>query len=142
MPTAIMIMPMPTMMRKAKKGMMGFGRVIRRERFQAADLGVPIVRENEAAELRDRDLETVALGLRVGQREEDQRRPLLRLPMRLDRGDLGGLMLARVEAVHVADHELERREPDKDAQAHAEHDAAVRNAALAQRCTRRRCRRR
>ena len=37
--------------------------------------------------------------------------------MRFERGDLGGLVLERVQTMQIADHELERREPDEQAQA-------------------------
>ena len=68
-----MISPMPTMMRKEKKGMMGFGPVLGREGLQALDLAVPLMGEDQAAELGDGELEMVGLGLGVGQREQDQR---------------------------------------------------------------------
>ena len=45
--------------------------------------------------------------------------------MPFHRGQLGRLVVAHVEAVHVAEDELERRQPDDDADGHADHDAAV-----------------
>ena len=68
-----MIMPMPTMMRKAKNGMIGFGPVLGREGFQALDLAVPFMGEDQAAERRNRKLVMVGLGLGIGEREQDQR---------------------------------------------------------------------
>ena len=46
-------------------------------------------------------------------------------PNALQRRDLGRLMFAHVQAVQVADDELERRQPDEQAQGHADHDAAM-----------------
>ena len=67
-----------------------------------------------------------------GTRKQDQRRAFLRLPMGFKRGDLGRLMLARVQPMQIADDELERREPHEQAQAHAEHDPPMRHAPSAQ----------
>ncbi len=106
--------------------------LVRREGFQPAHLAVPFMRQDQAAERRDGELETVLLLFGIGPAEQDERRAFLRLPMRLDGRDLGRLMLARIEPVQVTDHELERREPDENAERHADHDAAMRHAPLPQ----------
>ncbi len=46
---------------------------------------------------------------------------LAAVPVRFHGGDLDRLMLRRVEAVRVADHELQRRKQRDHADAHAQH---------------------
>ena len=49
----------------------------------------------------------------VGDGEQGQRHALRGVPPRLDRRELGGLMLERVEPVHVAEQDLERHEREQ-----------------------------
>ena len=101
------------MMRKAKNGMIGFGRSSGGKDFS------PLISPSHSwvrirlPSLRHGDLEMVGLCLGIRDGEQDERRAPLRLPMRLERGDLGRLMLARVQPMQIADDELERREPDE-----------------------------
>ena len=90
------------------------------------------MRQDQAAEPRHGDLEMIFLFLGIRHGKQDERRAPLRLPMGFKRGDLGRLMLARVQPMQIADDELERREPHKQAQAHAEHDPPMRHAPPAQ----------
>ena len=82
------------------------------------------MRDDEARALRDRNLEAVALGLGVGPREQHEVGRLAAVPVRFHRRHLGGLVLRGVEAVEVADHELQRREHGQHADAHPRHGAA------------------
>src|ERR1700732_3376840 len=71
-------------------------------------LSVPGMRENEAAEMRDRDGVPGLRRLHIGQAEQNERDAPVTLEMCLHGGDLRRLMLERVEAVPIAGDELER----------------------------------
>jgi hypothetical protein len=62
-------------------------------------------------------------------REQDQLARAAAIPMRLDGRDLERLVLGRVEAVAVADEELQRRQNEGKTDGHADHGAAMREKA-------------
>src|SRR6202000_3164788 len=72
--------------------------VLRGEILQPANLIVPAVGEDEAAQMRNLQSVTCGLGSHVGPTEQGERHTLawLVLPMTLDRGDFRGLMLKAV----------------------------------------------
>ena len=91
-PMAIIKTPRPTIRRKAMNtGKIG-GRSSALELLQAGKAPIELVRQDEAREVRDRDLEVVALLVRVGDREEDERAGLRAVPVALDRRDLRRLI--------------------------------------------------
>ena len=99
--------PMPTMMRKPKKsGATGGWSGANASRPFSSPLR--LVLEDEARAVGQLDRVVVAALLLVGDREEHQRRAALGVPDRLHRGDLGGLVLERVEPVQVAHDDLHR----------------------------------
>ena len=95
--------------------------LVAREGLQALELGVPAVAQDQAAELRDPDGVAGGLGLEVGQAEEIERRPGMGLEMALHGGDLGRLVLQRVEAVEVAGYRLQRGHQGRHPHRHREH---------------------
>ncbi len=64
--------------------------------------------QNEAAQFRDGNGVSVRLGLFVRDGEQIELDVAMRVPDRLDRRQLRRLMLERVEAMRVAEQELER----------------------------------
>ena len=84
------------MMRKPKNGSTTGGRSSGGESLEAGEAAVEAAGDDEAAEIGHRDLEAVALALLVGNGEQHQRhRPLgARVPLALDRGELGRLVRA------------------------------------------------
>ena len=119
-----MMMPMPTMIRNAKKGMATGGRSARGI-LQAPDDAVRVVRQDEAAE--DGNLDRIAVGLAgfVRNGEKRQRHAARRFPMGLDGSELCRLVLERVQAVQVADEDLQGHEDAQKPQRHRKHDAAL-----------------
>src|SRR5690606_41196724 len=69
--------------------------------------------EDETAEQGNLHRVTVGLRLLVRDREKSKRHTAFRFPLRFDRGQLGGLVLQRVQPVQVADHHLQRHEEDR-----------------------------
>ena len=78
------------------------------ELVQALELGIDVVRQDQAGELGHLDRIVGAAFLLVGQAEQRQRRALFGVPDALDGGDLGRLVLQRVQAVQVARDDLQR----------------------------------
>ncbi len=72
---------------------------------------------------RNSDREPRALFPHVRQAEEEQGSARARLEMSLHRGDLGGLVLERVQAVQVARHDLQRSDQRGHPHRHREHDS-------------------
>ena len=100
--TSSISMPMPTITRKAKNtGATGGCRPSNWSSPATSPSGS--WRRIRLAPLGDGDLEAVAARVRVGHGEQHQRRAALGLPDRLHRGDLGRLVLERVEPVQVAE---------------------------------------
>ena len=73
--------------------------------------------------MRDRNLEAVGLGLFVRPGEDVEIAGLAAVPMALHRGDLDWLMLERVEAVLVAQEQLQRCQHRQEPHRHAQHGA-------------------
>ena len=78
--------------------------------LQALDRAVEAVRQDQAAEIGDLDGEAVGSACVVGNGEEDERDCAAGLPMRLDRRELGRLVLERVQPMLVADEDLQRHQ--------------------------------
>ncbi len=74
--------------------------------------------------MRDRNRETIDAGLLVRPGEDVEVARLRAVPMRLHGCDLDRLMRKRVEAVLVADEQLQRRQDHHQADRHAQHGAA------------------
>ncbi len=90
------------------------------ELVQAADLAVQLMRQDQAGELGDRDLEVVAACGLVGPGEQQQRRALFRLPHPFHRRHLLRLVLQRVQAVQVTGDDLQRDQHRTQRQAGAQ----------------------
>ena len=90
-----------------------------------------VMRQDQAAEIGNIDSVAVALGLFVGDGEHRERRGADGVPESLDRGDLGRLILQRVEAVLVAEKHLQRHEDRQQPQRHRQHAAAFLDKAAA-----------
>ena len=81
--------------------------------------------QNKAAEVRNRQVEAVRLGLLVGNGEQIERDAAMRIPNRLDRRQLRRLMLERVEAMRVAEQKLQRDQHGQQPQRHRQHRAGL-----------------
>ena len=81
------------------------------------------MREDEAAEIGNGDLVAVRLRLLVGNGEQRQRRAADGVPARLDRREFGRLIGERVEALLVAEHDLQRHERRQQPKGHRQHRA-------------------
>ena len=82
----------------------------RRHALEAGKQAVRVVREDQRAAVRDRDLEHgSSRSSRPARRRCTKRAGLAAVPVRLHGGDLDRLVLQRVEPVLVADEELQRR---------------------------------
>ena len=76
-----------------------------------------------------------ALGFHIGQAEQGQRHAAVRaviFPVSFDGGDLGRLVLESVDAMHVAEKCLQRRDDQQHAERHAEHRPDMAAVAAAQ----------
>ncbi len=122
---ASMTSPIPTMMRKPKKGMATGGRSSAGKSLRPAHRAVRVMGENEAAQVGDRDGEMVRRRGVVGNDEQVQRHAAFGVPDRLDRGELRRLMFERVEAVRVAEKDLQRNQHAEQPQRHREHHARL-----------------
>ena len=124
-PSASISRPRPTITRNDQNTTVAFGAVAARERLEPGKLAVPGVGQDEAAEARDLDREVVDLALHVGPAEQHQRHALAGpvFPVAFDGGDLRRLVLQRVEAVQVADQDLDRRDEQQHPHRHRHHGA-------------------
>ena len=101
------------------------------ELVQALDLAVDAVGEDEACQARDRNLVSIRPRRLVGPGKQQQRRAARGLPDAFHRGDLLGLVLERIEAVQVAEEDLQRRCDGRKHEADAQHARRrLRGAAL------------
>ena len=82
------------MMRKAKKGTITGGAVLGRIILQARHHAVDVMGEDQAAQQRHFDGGAIGFAGLIGNGEQGQRRARLAVPMRFDRGELGGLVFA------------------------------------------------
>src|SRR5438309_9621025 len=73
----------------------------------------------------NRHCKAVRFGTLVRPREQHELARTAAVPMRLDRRDLRRLMLERIEAVLVADEELQRRSDRSEGDGHADHGMAM-----------------
>src|SRR5947209_6986411 len=81
--------------------------------------------EEKRSAMWNRDRKVVRFGLLVRQCEQHELARSAAVPVRLDRRDLRGLMLERIEAMLVANEELHRRDDGGKADGHADHGAAM-----------------
>ena len=81
--------------------------------------------QNEAAKVRNRQLIAVRLGLLIGNGEQIERNAAMGVPDRLDRRQLRRLMLESVEAVRIAEEELQRHQHGQQPQRHRQHRARL-----------------
>jgi hypothetical protein len=89
----------------------GHIRAIRgRHLFQAGDLAVELMGENQTSRVRNRDLEPILGRLLIRPCKHDERRAGAGLPMRFHRRDLDRLVLKRIEAMQITDQDLQRRQ--------------------------------
>jgi hypothetical protein len=95
---------------EGEEGNRHVGTVGRRRRFQALDIAVPGMREVEAAEMWNVDGVEVAFLRHVRPAEQGGGDAVSAVPQALDGSEFGGLVLPRVEALRVAEHELQRGE--------------------------------
>ncbi len=95
------------------------------EILQAANLVVPAMGQDDAAQVRNLKGITCCLSGHVGPAKQDQRHALGRLvlPVAFDRGDFRRLMLKGVEPVLVADDDLYRRDDEHHPHGHRKHRA-------------------
>jgi len=124
-PSAIRKTPMPTMMRKAKKTIVTRGWAFGAKLGKRGHAAIPIVREDEAAQMRNGDCRAIDLGMLIGQREEHEVHGPGVAPMRFDRGNLCRLVLKRVQAVLIAEQKLNGPKHGEHADAHAHHGARL-----------------
>src|SRR4029453_327525 len=75
--------------------------------------------------MRDRHRKAVRLRGLVWPGEQHELARTAAVPVRLDRRDFQRLMRERIEAMLVADEELQRRDDGGEADGHADHGAAV-----------------
>ncbi|MNS94182.1 hypothetical protein D3C72_1283930 [compost metagenome] len=96
--------------------------------------------QDQAAQARHLDREARLFARHVGPAEQQQRQAFIAfvLPVAFQRGDLGGLVLERVQAVQVADHGLDRRDDQQHPHRHRQHLADGLVVAAAQQVPRRR----
>src|SRR4030081_1074399 len=80
---------------------------------------------NNGRAVRDGDREAVRLGLLVRPGEQHELAREASVPMRLDRRNLHRLVLESVEAVLVAEEELQWRDDGGKTDRHADHGVAV-----------------
>ena len=119
-------------MRKLQKRMVAFGPLVARPSLEALHRAVPVVREDVAAETWDLDLVAGRFGFHIGPAEQDERLAGARLPVSFHGGDLGRLVLQRIEAVQVSGHHLDRRDDGGHPHGHGEHHARAFVGAVAQ----------
>ncbi len=100
----------------------GDGRMRAFELVEPADLAVGIVRQDQARAARDLEREARLAPLLVGPAEHRERHAAVRFPDGLDRRDLRGLVLERVQAVQIAEHGLQRREHGREIDARLQHE--------------------
>ena len=81
--------------------------------------------EQQRGAMRDRHRKAVGLRRLVGPGKQHELARLAAVPVRLDGRDLQRLVRKRIEAVLVADEELQRRDDGGEADRHAHHGAAV-----------------
>ena len=105
--------------------------LVGREVLEALHFAIERVLEEERAEVGNFEEDVGLFGGVVGPAEEDQRRALVRLVVPLDRGDLLGLVLVGVEAVLVADEDLDRHDERGHPHRHREHDPRLAVLAVA-----------
>ena len=98
--------------------------LVARKILEARKAAVPLVRQDQAAEMRDGDLGAIPLVGLVGKREQHQVRGAVVIPVGLDRRDLRRLVLQRVESVLIAKQQLQRTQDREHADAHPHHGAA------------------
>src|SRR4029077_2701946 len=84
-----------------------------------------IMGENEAAQVRNSHDVTVRLGLLVGDRKQIELDVAMGIPDGLDRRQLRWLVLERVEAMRVAEEELQRNQYGQEPQRHRQHRARL-----------------
>src|SRR5262249_2324708 len=121
MTTSSMITPMPTMIRNAKNGGPTGGRRFPGPSFKPLIAPAPGMGENETAEIRNLDGVVHDRGGVVGNAEQSKRRRLGGVVAALDRRQLGRLIFERIEAVLVAEKNLQRYEQDQQTERHAHH---------------------
>ena len=80
--------------------------------------------EDEAAQARHGNLGAIPLGTLVRPRKQHQRSRPVVAPVRLNGGDFRRLILQGVEAMLIAEQQLQRPEERDHADAHAHHGAA------------------
>ena len=126
-PIAIISKPMPTMTRKVQNSTGAFGHWSRGNAFEPLELGVPGMAQDQAAELRGCRWRSGSSRppCRAGRTDRAARRAAV-LEMALHGGDLGRLVLQRVEAVEVAGDRLQRRHERRHPHRHREHALAGR----------------
>ncbi|VTR69963.1 hypothetical protein DESC_780152 [Desulfosarcina cetonica] len=93
--------------------------------FQPPDLTIEAVGENKAGEFGNLDFEPVAFGELIRPGEQAQSGTALGVPDALHGGDLYRLMFKGVQAVHVAEKQLQGGHEDGHDHGHAQHDARV-----------------
>ena len=131
---------MPTMTRKAKNtGATGGWSCSNASR--PLQLAVAVVREDERRAFGQLDRVVGAPLVLVRDAEERERRAALGLPDRFHRRDLRRLVLERVQAVQVADEDLQRHQHRREVRAEAQRLAAPRVVGRAQQAPRREARR-
>ena len=89
--------------------------------LEALDRSVEFVGQDQAAEPGDLDGVIRRRGPHVGPAEQNQRRARAGLEVAFQRGDLGGLVVQRIEAVRVAGENLDRRDDGRHRHRHREH---------------------
>ena len=94
--------------------------VLAREFLEARHHAIDVVGEDETAQQRHLDGIAVCLGLLVGNGEQDERRARLPVPVRLNGGQLGGLMMQRVETLQVTQEYLQRHQHGQKPQRHGQ----------------------
>ena len=78
--------------------------------FDAFDLAIPVVGQVKRRQLGDGNFIQIGLRGLVRDGEQDRRDALLCFPNAFHRGQFGGLVFQSVEAVQVADHDLQRNQ--------------------------------
>ncbi len=118
-----MAKPIATMMRKVQKIIADRRALVLGKGIQPLNRRIEAVGQDQRAQQRYLHLVAGHARLVVGQAEQDQRRAAFgeAFVMALHRGDLGGLVLQRVQAVHVAGDDLDRRDDQRHPHRHREH---------------------
>ena len=120
------------MARKAKNGMATGGRLSGGQSFRPRTVPLTSWVRIRLPSSGNRDLIAVGRRLLVGNGEQRQRHAAGGVPARLDRRELGGLIFERVEAVLVAQKDLQRHENGQQPQRHRQHRARFGDEPLAQ----------